>query len=88
MLPVLPPKTLILGRRWMLRPRPGKVAVVLHDNREIVKRIERVEAEGLYITGDHPEASTDSRQYGLVPVENLEAIVFWPRTKKVVPGPR
>lgn len=84
MLPVLPPGTLVWGYRWFLRLKPHKVIIAEHGGREIVKRIERVQSDGLFLLGDHAEASTDSRQYGLVDRRAVRAVVVWPRTRRVL----
>ena len=80
MLPTLPPGTVVWGMRWTHRLRPGAVIVCTHGDREIIKRIERVEAGGLFVVGDHAIASTDSRHFGLVPKKAVKAVVVWPRT--------
>lgn len=82
MLPVLPPGTLIIGLRWLRKPRAQRVAVFDVNGREVVKRIARVEDAELFIVGDHAVASTDSRQYGTVPTEQLLATVIYPRTRR------
>lgn len=84
MLPVLPPGTLVWGYRWYLRLRPQKVVIAEHSGREIVKRIESVRPEGLFLLGDHTEASTDSRHYGAIPKDNVKAVVIWPRVRRVL----
>jgi type IV secretory pathway protease TraF len=84
MVPVLPPGTLVFGLRWFSRLKPDKVIIFVRDNRETVKRIDHLNGEDLYVLGDHSETSTDSRHYGVVPHEAVEAIVVWPRTHKVV----
>lgn len=82
MLPILPPGTLIFGLRWYLRLKTGQVAVVRVNAREVVKRIARIENDKLFLLGDHQDASTDSRQYGLVPKADVLALVIFPRTKQ------
>ena len=45
---------------WLTHP--------LHSDRQIIKRVSRVSQEdGLYILGDNPKESTDSRTFGAVP---------------------
>lgn len=83
MVPVLPPGTVVYGWRWFTRLHPGKVVIFSRENRETVKRLERVEADGLFVLGDHPETSTDSRQYGTIPRDSVESVVIWPRTAAV-----
>jgi nickel-type superoxide dismutase maturation protease len=52
------------------RPRVGDV-VALRDPREperiVVKRVVSVDRRGIEVAGDNPSASTDSRQFGVVP---------------------
>ena len=47
----------------------GDVVVLEHPVRPgmlIVKRVQRVDAEGYWVLGDAPAASTDSRDFGAV----------------------
>lgn len=83
MLPVLPPGTLVWGYKWFIKLRQHKVVIAERDGREIIKRIDQIKSDGLFLVGDHPEASTDSRHYGVVPRDSVRAIVVWPRTSKV-----
>ena len=73
---------------WMLpRPRAGVGAVVVADlpgGRGLaVKRIRMVRADGaIWLEGDNPFGSTDSRQFGPLPAESLRGRVLlrlWPR---------
>jgi hypothetical protein len=84
MVPVLPPGTIVFGWRWFFRLGQDKVIIFTRQNRETIKRIERIESDGLFVLGDHSETSTDSRQYGTIPKETVEAVVVWPRTHKVL----
>lgn len=83
MLPVLPPGTVVYGWRWFMRLRPNAVIIFIREEREIIKRIDRVESDGLYVLGDHPDASTDSRHYGPIPHSTVMAFVTWPKVRKV-----
>jgi nickel-type superoxide dismutase maturation protease len=66
--------TILEGDRLLVgrfgRPRVGDI-VALRDpgdpRRVIVKRISAVRGGELYVTGDNPEASIDSRVFGSVP---------------------
>lgn len=84
MLPVLPPGTLVFGWRWFKRLKPQKVVIFVRQQRETIKRIDHIATEGLFVMGDHPEASTDSRHYGLIQPDSVESVVIWPRTAKVL----
>ena len=61
--------------------RVGDVVVARRPDRPglaIIKRIASIEAGGsLFLAGDNPAASTDSRQFGLVPREQIVARVRW-----------
>jgi nickel-type superoxide dismutase maturation protease len=65
-------------------PAPGSVVVVrLPDGTEAVKRFVRQEPDGgLWLQGDNPLASTDSRTLGALPVHAVVGRVVlrvWPR---------
>lgn len=84
MVPVLPPGTLVWGLCWFRRLKTEKVIIAEHNGREIVKRIDDIRPEGLFLVGDHAEASTDSRHYGIVPFVSVKAVVVWPRVDRVL----
>jgi len=60
-------------------PRPGDVVVLEHPQRpgtRLVKRLRREDAGGLWVEGDNPPASTDSRHFGPVPPDRLLGTVI------------
>lgn len=73
MTPALSPGERVLVNKaayWFSRPRAGDV-VVVRDPREparlLIKRIDgTADGEGYRVLGDNPDASTDSRVFGLV----------------------
>jgi len=97
MVPTLMPGdwALTVSRR---RFRPGDVVVVEHPGRpgyEMVKRItrgpnermdERVLGEDeFWVEGDREDASTDSRHFGPVRLEQVKAqvvLVYWPKERR------
>ena len=83
MIPVLPPGTLVFGIRYYRKLKPGHVVVVNHEGKEKIKRIEKIKDNQIFILGDHPETSTDSRQFGWLGKNQITARIFWPRSKKV-----
>ena len=55
-------------------PRPGDVVVVWHPRKSgvrLIKRLHRLEPNGMHLLGDNPSASTDSRQLGPIPAALL-----------------
>src|SRR3954464_3092529 len=73
-------------------PRAGDVVMVRLPDRPLsVKRVTRVESDGsVWVEGDNPFGSTDSRDLGAVPREAVVGRVLlrlWPRPGRV-PGLR
>ena len=64
--------------------------VTVRDPREdghrrvLVKRVADVDREGVELTGDNPEASTDSRSFGRVPLGSVTGKVLY----RYAPAPR
>ncbi len=75
MLPTYKTGDVLVGNRWG-RPRNGSV-VVAQFGKPLVKRVIRIESDGrLWLQGDNNEASTDSRQFGAISPEHVEAIIL------------
>lgn len=63
--------------------RPGRVVVVVDPTDPqhlVVKRLARIEGARVTVLGDHPEASTDSRTWGSLPITSVRRVVVrrWP----------
>jgi hypothetical protein len=67
---------LLLGWRLVRRPGPHQVVVIHHDKRPLIKRLIAQDAKGLWVVGDSPLRSTDSRHFGPLPQEALEAVII------------
>ena len=83
MAPRLPSGALVVARPVDGRTplRVGDVVVARRPDRpelEIIKRIAAIDAGGaIFLAGDNPAASTDSRQFGAVAREQIVARVRW-----------
>ncbi len=67
MVPVLLPGTLVWARGVFWRLKRGNIVIVLHEGREKIKRIAEVDGQHVYVLGDNPARSTDSREFGWLP---------------------
>lgn len=80
-------QVLVWRARKVLRPRAGQVVLVELPGAPLaVKRVTTVQPDGaIWIEGDNPFGSTDSRQLGALPASVVRGRVLgrlWPR-----PGP-
>jgi hypothetical protein len=84
MLPVLPPGTMVYGLKWFRKHRLkiGDVVIFMHEGKEKIKRVEQIEEGKVYLLGDHPAESTDSRDFGWLHVDEILAKVVWPHAPK------
>ena len=78
MSPTLLPGQVVIGRRTDVL-RPSDVVIVSHNGLEKIKRIECQQGNLLYLLGDNPVASTDSRSFGWVQADAIVAKVVWPK---------
>ena len=62
----------------------GCVVLALVGGREVIKRVEEVEATGYRLVGDNRQASTDSRHYGVVKKHDIigTMVIKLPRAVK------
>ena len=66
MLPALRPGTVV----FVVRPyrlQRGDIVVVAHDGLEKIKRVADIQDGKVFVQGDNPSASTDSRHFGWLP---------------------
>ena len=88
MQPTLEPADRVLVRQLGQKTTPslGSVVVTWHPQRSklrMIKRLKSVEETGLWLLGDNPAESIDSRQLGAVPTKLLigEVVGRLPRGK-------
>ena len=79
MMPTLRPGTLIIATVRPRRILPGDVVVVRHEGLDKIKRVQQVSERGVYVVGDNPHLSTDSRDFGWLDHSAVAGKVLWPR---------
>jgi len=80
MVPTLIPDDRVLVR-YDTHYSVGDVIVFTRDENTEIKRIERIEENGIYVVGDNDLVSLDSRTYGLIsPADVLGRAIarLWP----------
>lgn len=78
MYPALEAGQLIMIRR-SAQYHAGDVVVFKRKGSERIKRVSGVEGDFLYVLGDNPLYSKDSRHYGYVPITSVLGKVILPR---------
>ena len=82
MAPKLYPGQLIVATTLIRKLKPGQVVILEKNHKQLIKRIERIEDDKLFVIGDNPEASTDSRHFGWLDARHVVARVKWPNLAK------
>jgi nickel-type superoxide dismutase maturation protease len=74
MAPTLLPGDRLLALRLRRVPRPGEIVLApdpRDPSRELVKRVQAVDATGVTLRGDNPAFSTDARAFGVIPADRV-----------------
>ena len=82
MVPTLPPGKIVIGLRVFKRLKPGHVIVFRQDDKEMIKRVSKLSTDGIFVVGDQPEHSIDSRHFGPISHKQVVARVVYPRVKR------
>ncbi len=76
MLPAFAHGKLVVAMRVGRRPKVGDVVIARHHRIEIIKRVDQIHDGHVYLLGDNPAESTDSRQFGWLPLSAIRAVVL------------
>lgn len=78
MMPAFRPGQIVLACRTQ-RPKVGSVIIIRQNGLEKIKRLAKNRPGEIYVLGDNPTNSTDSRSLGWLPQAAIKARVIWPR---------
>jgi len=78
MLPTLRPDQVVVIRR-KVRLQVSDVVMVRHGGLDKIKRVSAIQDGKIFVEGDNPAASTDSRQFGWIDRQSVQGKVIWPR---------
>lgn len=84
MLPKFEDGKIVIASGWFRALNPHDVIIIKHDGREKIKRVQHVDTDKLYVVGDNPAESSDSRQFGWVDSNCVLGKVLWPRVRATV----
>jgi hypothetical protein len=75
MMPTFRPGSVLVGAAtYLLKPKVG-LPVVIKTNRRMLKRVKKINNQGLWVEGDN-QASNDSRHFGYIKPRNIQAVIF------------
>ena len=74
MAPTLKPGQDIISFNWAYlgrKPKIGDLVVVKINGKEIVKRVQKIQGDQVFVQGDNLYLSTDSRHFGKVKMDQI-----------------
>lgn len=75
--PTLKPGQDLLVFNWFVHSKVGDLIVFKKDDKEIIKRIKKMEGEEAWVEGDNEKGSTDSRSFGPIRKSQIIGKVIW-----------
>lgn len=76
--PYVGPGAIVIARGVFLRLKKYDVVVVRQNGIEKIKRILHIKHGKIFLIGDNPQRSTDSRHFGWISTRSVVGKVIWP----------
>jgi type IV secretory pathway protease TraF len=70
--------TLMAGQiviAWRQTPKVGDLVIAKIHGKEVLKRVTKSDTKRVYLLGDNSANSTDSRDYGWIPMSSVRGVV-------------
>lgn len=77
MLPTLKPGQDVSVLCWFYKIQIGDLVVFKKNGRDMIKRVQKIHQGKLFVLGDNPKASTDSRKFGWIDQDQISGKVIW-----------
>lgn len=77
----------LVSVNWFYKVKAGDIVVLKQDGKEIVKRVQNVYDREVFVTGDNPKESTDSREFGPVSMDQVVGKVVYSSYGQNIPTP-
>lgn len=79
MLPTLKPGQDVLTFNWwkLVGIKAGDLVVIKVNDKEMIKRIQGVFDQNIFVVGDNEKESTDSRKFGSISRDQIVGKVIW-----------
>lgn len=75
-MPYLNPGQIVIGHGFYKAIKPRDIVIIEHDRKEKIKRVLEVTHTTVFVVGDNPAESTDSRHFGALPLTAIRAKVI------------
>jgi signal peptidase I len=76
MMPTYKTGDVLIGFKWSKRLKPGLVVVAQTPERIVIKRIKRIGQDSVWLEGDNPDFSSDSRNFGPLAKKVIQAVII------------
>lgn len=88
MKPTLNPGQDVLSVNWFINPKIGDIVVIKQGDKEMVKRVTKIDGRQILVRGDNKKESTDSRDFGPVNMDQIVGKVIFSSENHIVDCPQ